>query len=180
MKILKRILIILLILIAIPLVAALFVNGDYAVEREVVINRPSDEVFNYVRYVKNQDHFSVWNQLDPDMEKTYTGTDGTVGFIYGWKSDNPSAGVGEQEIVSIEEGKRIDVELRFKEPFEAQDNAYLALEPVDAGSTKVKWGFTGSFSYPMNLMNLVMDMDAAVGKDLQGGLDNLKELLENQ
>jgi len=34
--------------------------------------------------------------------------------------------------------------------------------------------------YPMNLMLLFIDMDAELGKNLQGGLDNLKAILENQ
>ena len=49
MKVLKIILIILLVLIAIPLVAALFLPKDYAVKREVIINKPHEEVYGYVR-----------------------------------------------------------------------------------------------------------------------------------
>lgn len=40
MKILKRILLVLVVLIAVPLIVALFVNKDYAVEKEVTINKP--------------------------------------------------------------------------------------------------------------------------------------------
>jgi hypothetical protein len=40
MKLLKRILIVLLVIIAIPLIVALFLKQDYAVEREIVINKP--------------------------------------------------------------------------------------------------------------------------------------------
>lgn len=35
--------------------------------------------------------------LDPNMEKEFKGTDGTVGFIYGWNG-NKEGGEGEQEI----------------------------------------------------------------------------------
>jgi hypothetical protein len=44
--------------------------------------------------------------------------------------------------------------------------------------SKVKWGFFGKIKYPMNFMLLLMDMDAMLGKDLEGGLTNLKKLLE--
>lgn len=50
----------------------------------------------------------------------------------------------------------------------------------DSNITIVKWSFEGSMSYPMNLMLLFVDMDAELGKDLKGGLDNLKAILEKR
>ena len=82
MRILKKIIIVIAILIAIPLIVALFVKKDYAIERQVVINKPKQEVFNYIKFLKNQDNYSKWNMIDPNMKKAYTGTDGTVGFLF--------------------------------------------------------------------------------------------------
>lgn len=178
MKVLKGILIAVVILIGIPLVVALFVKKDYAVEREIVINKPKQEVFDYIKYMKNQDNFSKWNMMDPNSKRSYTGTDGTVGFIYAWESTNKHVGKGEQEIVKIVDGDRIDMKLRFKVPFEAQDDAYMKTEAVSPTQTKVKWGFSGSFPYPMNIMSLFFNMDKEVGGDLEVGLSNLKKLLE--
>lgn len=180
MRILKKLLIGLVLVIALLLIVALFVKKDYAIEREVTINKPKQEVFNYVKYVKNQDNFSVWNQKDPNMKKSYSGTDGTVGFVYAWESNDEHVGKGEQEIVKITEGERMDMKLRFKEPFEAEDNAYLVTESVSPTQTKVKWGFNGAFHYPMNLMGLMMDMDKEVGGDLAKGLANLKTVMESK
>lgn len=178
MKILKKILFVILGIIVLALVVALFTKKDYAVEREVTISKPKQEVFDFIKFVKNQDQYSVWNNIDPAMKKSYTGTDGTVGFIYAWDSTNKHAGKGEQEIVKIAEGERIDMKLRFKEPMEAEDNAYMTTEPIGADKTKVKWGFTGKMPWPMNLMLLCMNMEEMIGKDLQGGLDKLKTILE--
>lgn len=178
MKIFKKILIVLVVIIAIPLIAALFIEKEYAVERQIVINKSSEEVFNYIRYLKNQDNYSVWAQKDPFMKKSYKGTDGMVGFIAAWDSDEEEVGKGEQEIIAIDESNRIDTRLRFKEPFEAEDDAYMITVPADENSTTVKWGFKGAFPYPFNVMKLFMNMDEAIGKDLQGGLENLKEVLE--
>lgn len=50
MKFLKKIVI--LVLIAIPLVVALFLKKEYAVQREIEINKPRNEVFEYVKYFK--------------------------------------------------------------------------------------------------------------------------------
>ena len=115
MNIIKKIVLALLTIVVLALIAALFLTKNYAVEREITIDQPKDSVFNYIKYVKNQDNFSVWNRKDPKMIKTFSGTDGTVGFVYSWNSQDKNVGVGEQEIKKIIEGERIDFEIRFKE-----------------------------------------------------------------
>ena len=67
MKILKKIIIIIVILIAIPFVAALFVNGEYTVVREIDINQPKEVVFEHLKYLQNQDAYSAWAKMDPNM-----------------------------------------------------------------------------------------------------------------
>jgi uncharacterized protein YndB with AHSA1/START domain len=178
MKILKTILIAVGILIAIPLIVSLFVKKDYEVEREITIDKPKEEVFDYVKLLKNQDNYSKWATMDPDMKKTYSGTDGTVGFVSAWDSDNKDVGKGEQEIKKITEGERIDFELRFFEPFESTEPAYMTTESISENQTKVKWGFNGHMDYPMNIMMLFMDFETMIGDDLDTGLKNLKSVLE--
>ena len=179
MKIIKRILVIIAVFIGILLIVALFVKKEYAVEREIVINKPKNEVFQYLKLVKNQDNFSKWNRMDPKMKKSYKGTDGQVGFSYSWDSKDKHLGKGQQIISKIVEGERIDTRLIFTEPMQAEDDCYFILESVDANTTKVKWGFTGAYPYPFNLMSLVFDMDKEVGGDFATGLSNLKKVLEN-
>jgi len=180
MKTAKRILIGLAILIAIPLIVALFVKKDYAVQREVIVKKPKQEVFNYIKFLRNQDNYSKWNKIDPTMKKTYKGTDGTVGFVSHWESDKKEVGWGEQEIKKIIEGERIDVELRSIKPFEATEPAYMTTTSVNGDQTKVTWGFSGHMNYPMNIMLLFMDMEKMIGGDLETGLRDLKTILEQQ
>jgi len=116
--------------------------------------------------------------MDTDMKRTYKGTDGTVGFIAAWDSLKEEVGKGEQEIIKIEEGSRIDTELRFIEPFESRDQSYLVTKEIDSNTTKVIWGFNGHLKYPLNLMMVFMDFDNIIGQDFQVGLKNLKSLLE--
>ena len=173
----KKVLYIILGLIVIVLVAAFIMPKDYAVEREVIINRPKSQVFEYIKSLKNQDNWSVWMGKDPNIKKNYTGTDGTVGFTSMWEG-NKDVGKGEQEITKITEGERVDTQLRFIEPFESTNDAYMITEAVDPSATKVKWGFSGSMPIPMNVMLPFMGMEESVGKDFQDGLNNLKGLLE--
>jgi uncharacterized membrane protein len=180
MKILKRILIVIAVLILIPLIAAIFVKKEYTVQREVVINKPVGEVYEYVKLTKNQDNYSKWVMADPKMKKDFKGSDGTAGFIYAWDSEDNNVGKGEQEIKALSEGKSIEHEIRFARPFEGKADTYMTTEPVSESRTKVKWAFHSSAPYPMNAMFVVMDMEEILGKDLESSLNNLKNVLEKQ
>jgi uncharacterized protein YndB with AHSA1/START domain len=180
MKILKVILIVLLILVAIPLLLAVFVERDYSVEREVTIERPVHEVFDYIKYLKNQNNYSKWAGMDPEMKTNFSGTDGKPGFISAWESDDPEVGKGEQEILSITENERVDYELRFQEPFSSTSQSWMTTSPIDDNSTRVTWGFSGHMPYPTNIFLLLLDMEEMLGEDFQIGLANLKAILEQQ
>ena len=175
----KKIFFGLLGIIALLLIVALFMPKEYAVEREVTINKPVDSVFKYLKYLKNQNEFSVWANIDPNMKSTFTGTDGAVGAISAWESKVKEVGIGEQEITKINEGKRLDFELRFKEPMNDTAMGFMSTEMVSENQTKVKWGINGIIPYPINLMLPFMKMDQMIGNDLQKGLENLKAKMEN-
>lgn len=163
--------------IALLLIIALFLKKDYAVERSVTVNQPKQLVFDYIRSLKNQDNFSKWASMDPNMKKEYRGTDRTVGFVSAWEG-NKKVGKGEQEIKKITEGERVDFELRFIKPFAGLANAYITTEAVNNQQTLVKWGFDSRMKYPMNLMLLFMNMEKMIGNDFSTGLNNLKNNLE--
>lgn len=166
-------------IIVLLLILALFIRKEYAVERSITIGKPKQEVFNYIRSLKNQDNFSKWATMDPHMKKEYKGTDGTIGFISAWEG-NKKVGKGEQEIKKIAEGERIDFEIRFIKPFAGLANSYISTRSVDAAQTIVNWGFDSKMNYPMNLMLLFMNMEKMIGNDFSTGLTNLKNVLENK
>jgi hypothetical protein len=173
-----KILIVIAIIIAIPLVVAIFAKKEYHIEKMVNINRPKKAVFDYIRLLKNQDNFSVWAMMDPQMKKYFQGTDGNPGFVSGWESTNKKVGKGEQQIKKVTEGERIDYEIRFIEPFAGIAQASMETDSVSQNETRVTWQFDSRMNYPMNIMLLFMNMDKMVGNDLEKGLINLKKVLE--
>lgn len=177
-KLFKILLIVILSIFGLILLTALFVKKDYIVKRSISINRPKQAVYDYVKYLKNQNDFSVWAKIDPNMKIDYRGTDATVGFVSAWDSPVKEAGKGEQEITKISEGERIDYIIRFFKPMQSTDNAYIEFNSENDSTTSVTWAIYGNMKYPMNLSLLFMDMDAMLGKDLSSGLSNLKALLE--
>ena len=179
-KVLTALVAIVLLVVVAAVIAMLVTPTSFAVERDIVINKPKSEVFTYLKSVKKQNDWTPWQKKDPNTKHSYEGNDGEVGFIAKWESDHEEVGTGEQEIIKIEEGKRIDSKLRFKAPFESEADAFLATEDAGANQTKVTWGFSGNMPRPWNLMTLFIDMEGAVAKDFDEGLGSLKEILEKQ
>jgi hypothetical protein len=178
MKILKYLLFLFLFVVGIALLSALFIPKTYEVKQQVYIDLPADSVFSYVSQLRNQGFYSVWAKMDPNMKAEFKGTDGNVGFRMSWDSSNDSVGAGEQIIVSIEKGTRIDYKIRFLRPFESESDSWLSTRADASGSTEVEWGMTGSMPYPMNLFLVLMDLEGSIGRDLQNSLNNLKGILE--
>lgn len=176
MNILLPILIVIAALIAIPLIIALFVKKEYRIEEQVIISKSTPEVFNYIRFVKNQEHYSKWVMADPTMQKTLTGVDGSVGFIYAWKSEDKGVGQGEQEIAALVENKKMNSEIRFIKPFEGTGYVTMLTDSTGANETTVTWTMEGKSKYPMNIMNVFMGK--VLHKDMQISLQNLKNNLE--
>ncbi len=161
------------------LLLALIAPKSYDVSRSIEINRSTSDVFDYLKYVKNQDNWSPWKKKDPNMKQTFTGTDGQVGFVSRWEG-NKHVGVGEQEIKSIDDvNKIIKTELRFLKPWKSVSDAYINADAAGDGKTKVVWGFSGKHPIPANIFMLFMNMDKAVGKDFDEGLAELKGILES-
>ena len=97
MNTLTIILLIIVVLIIVILIRASMLENEYTIEEEIVIDKPKQEVFDYIKFLKNHSNFNKWVMIDPNMKKEYKGTDGTVGFVYKWDSDNKQVGKGEQE-----------------------------------------------------------------------------------
>ncbi|WP_069132776.1 SRPBCC family protein [Rhodohalobacter halophilus] len=83
-KFLKMATIVLGLFVAFVLVAAFATDTEYTVERSIVIDKSTPVIFEHIRYLKNQDEFSVWGTMDPNMKQEYRGTDGTVGAVSAW------------------------------------------------------------------------------------------------
>lgn len=178
MRALKIIGIIIGALIAILLLLGLVLPKEMVVVRSTTIDAPAAQVFPHILYLEKSDAWSPWNKLDPNMEKSIEGEDGTVGALSRW-SGNKDVGVGYQKITAIEPGKRVDLDLVFEEPWESQADIHLELEEAEAG-TKVNWGFKTKTPIPQNIMMAVMGMRKNLSQNFDDGLSMLKEIVESE
>jgi hypothetical protein len=178
MSTLATILIVIAAIIVVILIAAASLSKEYIIERQTMISKSKAEVFNYIKFLKNADSYNKWIMMDPNLKRDYKGTDGTIGFVSYWDSENKNVGKGEQEIINIIEGERVDYEIRFIKPFEGRSFAYITTEAVSQDRTKVTWIFKGERSYGMKLFHMLFNLKKVLGKDLQTSLNNLKNVLE--
>jgi hypothetical protein len=160
------------------LIAGLFIKKDYLIQRYIVIDKPAATIFDYVKLVKNQQHFNKWWMIDPAAVKTYRGIDGTEGFVAGWDSQHKQAGKGEQELIKLTENERLDYEIRFERPFSGVAYSYIILNAETPDTTTVTWCFKGVNKFPLNVMSAILKLNEVLGKDLQLSLQNLKNILD--
>lgn len=173
------ILIIILAMIAIPFVLALFVSSESVIVRSITVNKPVEAVFGYIKLLKNSVYYNKWVMQDPKVRLTYMGTDGTVGFVSAWDSNDKQVGKGSQEITAISGQERIDYTIRFEKPFE--NTAYSAMETksLAPGQTEVKMTFKGRRNYIMKVMQVILRIEKMLVKDIDATLRNLKQVLDD-
>jgi effector-binding domain-containing protein/uncharacterized protein YndB with AHSA1/START domain len=150
---------------------------QYHVEREIVIDAPASLVFDHVNNHKMRDGWSPWEQMDPDMEKSYEGPESGVGAKYLW-SGNDSVGTGTLEIVESVPNEYIKSTLTFTSPWESTSTTAWKFEKIDGG-VKAIWSVDGELPGYLFWMG-EEEMDEMMGKDFQKGLSNLKELTEEK
>lgn len=150
----------------------------YEIFRSVIVEKPLPEVFSFIAMLKNQDIWSPWGIKDSEMDKTYTGTDGEVGFISAWKGSG-KVGEGEQEIMNIVQDRSIETQLRFIKPFKVNSDAYIKVYETGNGNhTEVLWGFKGIYKRPLNVVAFFMGIDKKIERDFEIGLSKLKHYIE--
>lgn len=175
MNILLVVLLIVAGIVALLLIIALFMKKEHYVKRETTINAPRQKVFDFLRFLENQEKFNKWAKTDSDRVKEFKGMDGTVGFIYSWKG-NKGAGEGEKEIMKIVEGERVETEIRFIKPMAVTASVIMEMQSLSDAQTKVYFTNTGKLGYPLNILIPMAEMNFA--KDIDGSLATLKRLME--
>jgi hypothetical protein len=176
MKNLKKIITGLVVIIAMPLLVALFVPNQYTVNVSIVVNQPKTKVFDYIKILENQKQYSEWLKADPNLNTTITGTDGTVGAKQKWNSKIDNVGEGEQTITALTED-RMDVDLKFIRPFAGESKAVYILKTISPNQTQLTNEFYSQAKYPFNLMSYFIGRPM-IEKTQAQNMKNVKTILE--
>ncbi|MEO8359719.1 MAG: SRPBCC family protein [Vicinamibacteria bacterium] len=173
---LLTILAVIVAVIAIVLIVASTRPDSFRIERQITINASPDKPFALIQDFHRWTEWSPWEQLDPNLERTYSGAQSGPGAMYDWKG-NSKAGTGHMEILEAVAPSRVEIRLDFIAPFEAHNIADFALTP-EGGSTRVVWAMHGPQPFMNKLMSVFMNMDKLVGPDFEKGLAAIKRLSE--
>ncbi len=145
--------------------------STYNVERTQHIEAPPATVRERLVDLRRWEAWSPWEDLDPDIHRTYGGAASGVGAWYEWDG-NRKAGKGRMEIIDADEST-IRIDLQFLKPFKSHSNTVFELQPEGHG-TLVTWSMVGPHSAMSRIMGLFVPMDKMVGPDFEKGLARLK------
>ena len=142
--------------------------SSYEVTRSALIPAPAEDVFPLVNSFLEWTKWSPWENVDPELNRSYSGSDAGAGAKYAW-SGNRKAGSGNMEIVESEFPRSIKVRLEFTKPFKAVNPTTFTFTPADSG-TQVTWRMTGENKGLAKVFALFMNMDKFIGTDFERGL----------
>jgi hypothetical protein len=143
----------------------------YTVERTEHIDAPVHTVRERIVDLRRWETWSPWEELDPDMARTYGGPAAGVGSWYEWDG-NRRAGRGRMEIIEADDTS-VRFDLQFLKPFKSHSNTAFELRP-DGDGTQVTWTMVGPNTGMTRVMGLFTSMDKMIGPDFEKGLTRLR------
>jgi len=171
----KKLLYLLLGIIALILIVAAFLPSSYTVERSVEIAKPPEVVYPLVADYNNWLKWSPWPKMDPEAKQTVTGTPGAPGHSWSWEGE--TSGVGSMTLASAEENRSVQAKLVFKKPMESEADDSILLEPTPTG-TKVTWRNSGNLPYPIGRF-FGLGIEGMLGPQFEEGLAGVKSIAES-
>jgi len=164
-----------LALVLVLLVSAAMRPDQFRIERSARLPASPAQVLALLQDFHQWQRWSPWEQIDPSMQRSYSGASSGPGAVYAW-SGNGKAGSGRMEIRAVDSA-RVLIQIDFLKPFEAHNTVEFSLQ--DQGTeTQLNWAMYGPSPFVSKLMGLVFNLDRMVGRDFERGLDNLKRLLQ--
>lgn len=149
--------------------------ATYRVSRSTSIAADPALVHRLVNDLREWRAWSPWEDVDPGLERSYSGADAGVGAHYSW-SGNRKAGQGTMEVVGSTP-EAVDVRLTFLRPMRSTSDVVFDIVPAAEG-TAVTWTMTGEQKGVMAVLGRVVSMDRLLGKDFERGLARLKDAAE--
>ena len=149
----------------------------FSVTRSAEFTAPPAAVFPLVNDFHNWSSWSPWEKLDPELKRTYSGTQAGTGAQYAWLG-NKQVGEGRMTITESRPGDLVVIKLEFIKPFTVTNTTEFTFKP-DGNQTVVTWTMSGTKNFFFKAFGLFMSMDKMVGGDFERGLANMKAVVES-
>ncbi|MEU7905099.1 SRPBCC family protein [Actinoplanes sp. NPDC049118] len=151
-------------------------DDTFTVTRSMSIQASPERVYEQIVDFHRWRPWSPWEDLDPDMQRNFSGSEAGAGAVYEWDG-NSKAGKGRMEIVEVSAPSAVGIDLAFEKPFKARQSIRFTIEPEGAGS-RVTWTLVGKKTFMVRAMGIIRSMDKMVGPDFEKGLARLKVVAE--
>jgi hypothetical protein len=151
MKVLKRVGIGIVAILALALIASFLMPKNYHLERSIVIAAEPEQLFPYVNSLPNWERWSYWHRLDPGQKLAYSQNPTGINAWYTWNGTINKT--GKVTILKSEANKSMVYEMIFDEM--EPNKAGFVFEPVNGG-TKAIMSMDYDLSPPVNLFGGIM------------------------
>lgn len=175
---LKKILIVLVLLIAGFAAIVAMQPSEFHVERATTIAAPPASVFAHVDDLHKWEAWSPWAKLDPAAKVGYEGAPSGKGAGFAW-SGNDKVGEGRMTIVESRPAELVDIKVDFTRPFAGTNMSMFTFKPAGDG-TAVTWSMSGHQNFLEKAVCLVMNGKKMIGDQLDQGLAQLKTAAEKK
>ncbi|NNF01696.1 MAG: hypothetical protein HKN22_03355 [Bacteroidia bacterium] len=173
MKALKKIIFVLIAIVAVLFVITLFLPSDVTVSNKMTVNAPAEVCYDQVADLKNWEKWSPWSDMDPTMKVTYGETTSGVGASYSWAGEK--SGEGTLTVSDAVPAKSLKTALDFG-PQGKGSGEWTFNE--EEGATDVTWSFTAHMgSNPIGKM-MGLFMEKQMTPMMMEGLSGIKEIAE--
>jgi hypothetical protein len=153
---------------------------DVVISRTTEINATIDVVFDQANTLNNWTNWSAWHAMDTNAIYTYSNPDFGTGATYSWIGDPELVGEGELTILESVTNKSMRTEVVFYKGGEenGRGNGEWVFSEEN-GMTAVSWSFLGDLGYNPVARWFGLFMESMLGPQLETGLGNMKNYLEN-
>ncbi|AEF42931.1 SRPBCC family protein [Hoyosella subflava] len=151
-------------------------ENTFTVSRSATIGAPPTTVYELLSNFHNWPKWSPWEELDPNMERNFSGAEAGEGAEYSW-SGNKKAGKGRMRIIEAITPSKVRIALTFVKPFKSENTTSFTITRKGDNS-EVTWTMVGAKSIFSRVMVLFGGMDKMIGKDFEKGLAKLKREAE--
>ncbi len=141
-----------------------------------VLKATPEKIYPYLSQLKLGGQWSPYEQRDPAMKKSFSGTDGAPGSKLVFDG-NKDVGAGSVEIISLIPNQETKLHLLMTKPMSADNLITYKLDSVPEG-TRFTWTMEGENGFFGKLFVMIIDCKAMMEKDMNQGFENLRKIVE--
>lgn len=155
-----------------------FLPTHQTIKKSVTINAPVAKIYTHLSKLENFNKLTVWGLQDSLLQYSYTGRDGSVGASTTWKGTPEISGQGTITLTGFQVDRTIGHDINFTTPQKGAATSAFNLLPTGNTTTEVSWVFKMATPRPMNIFNLIFNLNEQMGVDFEKGLSALKMRME--